>query len=154
MKPRPDWNRMGPKLPNWFRVRLKRMDSMLCPQFIPPREPNGTEGVTQEIFPHGVWAICRRLPRTGWLHKRWCWRLTDDHGNYRPPDWHTVKLLRWCIALHRRNQHHRIEEQFDAVAASVARDKSSKSREQMMESFADTLRRMCYRRSDRVPVAG
>jgi hypothetical protein len=144
MAPRPDWNRRGPTLPAWFRLQLRRIDRRLTLQFIPPstEEP---EGVPAEHFPHGVWYLCGRMPRTRWLIKRAVYALVDRDGKLIPPDQRLMQMLRMARRLRRRGRFADLERDAEAAVRRCARDRRLQCREGLMERMAGTLRKMNVR---------
>lgn len=130
IRPRPDWNLKGPAVPSWFRRALKRIDPNWVLQFIPPKEYEHDEGVNPDIYPHGVWDICYRLPRTRFLHPRVVFSLADPKGNFSSPSPRTLRLLRQAKLFHRRGQSKRLEETLDRalVEANAARCQRSENR--------------------------
>ncbi len=140
MEPRPDWNSSGPRLPAWFRLRLARIDPKLVPQFIPPSGPQCSDGVDPGQFPHGVWAICRRMRGSGWLLKRWIWSLSDSKGRYQEPGADTIEVLRLARDLWRRNCVDTMERCMDDAIESVKSDGVRRSRERMKEHLQQLCR--------------
>jgi len=137
---RHDWNRMGFPLPAWFRRRLKRIDPKLTLQYIPPSDAD-PRGCNRYEYPAGIWAICHRLRRTGFLHKRWTFALVDRSGNYRPPDGFLCKLLVYARNCWRRGEVTKLEEWFDKAIEATRREKRARSRESLLNGIADTMRR-------------
>lgn len=122
MPRRPDWNRIGPRLPVWFRPALRRIDKRLVLQYLPP-DWLDSRGVNSREFPMGTWAICRRMGRTGRLWGRWFWNLTNPLGMYSPPTGETLCLLRIAARCWRRGGMAVLEREFDE---SVARMKAER----------------------------
>ena len=140
MNERPDWNVMGPKLPAWFRHRLKRIDPRLRLQFLPPRDVVAG-GVDPNQYPDGVWVICRKLRNTGMLYGVWTWALADANGYFARPDLDTIKLLRRARDYQRRHQATLLEDEFDRSLAAIRREQSRHSRAQLVERMANRMRR-------------
>lgn len=140
MEPRPDWNAMGPRLPAWFRPRLKKVNSRLVMQFIPPRSTVHPDGVHPSKYPEGVWTVCARIPgRTAWLAKRWVWNLSDGHGRYRAPGLDTIHLLREAQRFWRDRDYDALEREF---ARSVTRLKEEEAAESKAR-LARHVTRLC-----------
>ena len=141
MTPRPDWNKLGPYVPGWFRARLKRLDKRIVLQYMPPAT-QVPGGVNAQLYPHGVWAICRRLPRAGMLYKRWLFSLSDEHGRYRGVTMDMIDLLRYARNTWRSGQGSKLEEWFDRSIAAMTRQKRSKERDDLLCQIASTMSRM------------
>ncbi len=142
MRPRPDWNRRGPKLPAWWRAGLKRIDPLLDMQFMPAASWRDPDGVDREKYPHGVWVVVRRLRWTRLLHKRWVWCLTDEHGNYRAPGKDSLRLLLYAFRAHRTGDSLKIERAFDRSLSQLKAAKSEESKARLSERVASAMRRM------------
>ena len=140
MSPRPDWNSLGPYVPGWFRARLKRIDKRLVLQFMPPAT-QVPGGVNAALHPQGVWAICRRLPRSGLLYKRWIFSLSDEKGRYRGVTMDMIDMLRYSRNLWRRGQVGKLEEWFDRSIAALKQASRDKQRQQKLCEIAATMRR-------------
>lgn len=139
MRPRPEWNRMGPKIPAWFTSRLARVDKRLVLQFIPPRSIYAKDGADPRLFPRGVWAICRRLRGTKWLFKRWTWSLTDLNGKPREPGPDTIAMIRLARDLHRRGRDTALEEQLDVAIAESSLTQHRESKDRLLKQVAERL---------------
>ena len=143
MSPHKDWNRIGPRIPLWFRRRLKRIDPLLVLQYMPPRTLVGRDGVHESIYPEGVWIITRALKRCGWLylHKTWTWSLTqswkDADGQireyHRPPTNEDIKVIRASRDLWRRQRQHEMSESLDRYFENVSGKLRSRSRDMKVE---------------------
>ena len=141
MEPRRDWNALGPKLPPWFRRRLKRIDPKLVLQFMPPRwfTPGGADPAQ---YPFGVWAICRRLPgTTGWLLKKWVWNLADQHGRYQDPGMDTIEIIRMARDLARSGQHDVLEREFGRTIDAIKTEKENETRGRLSERLVSLFRK-------------
>lgn len=123
------WNRMGPHVPVWFQRRLRRIDPHLVLQFTPPRCPEKDQwrGVPANIYPHGVWDVCYKLPLTGALHPVAVWSLADSNGNFALPGCDTLKLLRTAVYLHRKRQGRKLEAMMDRAMKHAQSLKASDS---------------------------
>lgn len=142
MARRPDWNRMGPALPAWFRLRLKRIDSRLVPQFVPPVTVDPA-GVPAGDFPHGVWYICARVPRSRrWLAKRAAYVLVDEDGQPAMPTMSLLKMLKEARNLRRRNRSDDLERMYQESIAALTRDRAQASRVQLTERIVGIMKRM------------
>ncbi len=132
MEPRPDWNAIGPRLPAWFRPALKRVDARLRLQYMPPRciDP---DGVDDRQFPYGVWTICRVMPGSKWLMRRWTMSLSDERGQPQEPGPDTIAMLRYSRDVWRRGEIEELDRALDTAIESVKRAKSMKSRERLRE---------------------
>jgi len=141
MPQRPDWNRMGPRLPGWFRKKLKRIDPLLVPQFIPPTFVVGKDGANGEQFPNGVWAICRRIRQTGWLHRRWVLGLFDMHGNSCEPRIQDIHAIQQARDYWRRNKADDLDREFGDACERIRNADCDKSRDDALCGFADVMRK-------------
>ena len=137
MPARPDWNRMGPPIPCWFRVALRKFDPSLALQFVPPwsalTSGDRHKGMNDQEFPYGGWHICRRLKRTGWLHKLAVYSLMDRQGRYAPPTRDLMKILRWAKHLWCSREYHKMEDMLDRSLDEINREKVRCSKEQLQE---------------------
>ena len=140
MMPRPDWNRIGPKIPKWFRAKLKKLDKYLYLQFMPPSyaDPDGVDG---NQFPYGVWTICRYLPNSRWLLKRWTWHLSDAQGFYSPPDGNTVAILKYAYDCYRASVEPNFEEMLDSHVAQLKDTGKAASKAERSNRVMDTIRK-------------
>lgn len=141
MEARHDWNRLGPSLPPWFRPRLKRIDPRLVCQFIPPRSLHQPGGVAPDQFPHGVWAICRKLPTGGWLFKRWTWNLSDSHGRYQPPGQDTIAMIRMARDVWRSGNFDMLEDEFARSTQAIQTAKCERSRQHLANHISAICRK-------------
>jgi hypothetical protein len=126
----PAWNRMGQRyLSARFR---KRFDALFGKQgfvlqFIPPRSLLHQRGVNPEIYPFGVWDVCKRLPRSGFLHPRVVWSLADTEGRPSLPGPDTLRLVRTALFLQRNDRVEEIEETIDKSIQAVKRAGAEKN---------------------------
>ena len=137
------WNRMGHKLPLWFRLAIRRIDRRLCLQFIPPKSKVGKNGVSDAQFPHGVWYICSKLknnPR--WLGKRAVYVLVDEDGKPTMPDRDLLKLLRFQKQARKTVGANVLEDAFTKAAVNLDKAESRRSREALYSAVVQTMRRL------------
>lgn len=132
---RRDWNAMGPHVPLFFRVALKRIDPQLVLQFIPPWSKD-SEGIDPYRHPDGVWIVCRRLRRTGWLFKRWVIGLNDHFGQYCPPGRDVLDLIRTAKRLWKQGKAERMEDEFDRSVEASKYEDAEVSHAAMLERCA------------------
>lgn len=152
MRSRPDWNRMGPPLPLWFRRRLARLDDKLVLQYIPPKTRDGG-GVNPSVFPKGVWYICGKMKHgKKWISKRAVFALVDGSGNPVRPTYDLIRILRAAKAERRSQQASVLEEQFERSLEYAANEKDVAAREKLMERVAVTMSRMGMRSSMRPKI--
>lgn len=144
MPERRDWNAMGPVLPAWFRGYLRRIDPSLVLQFVPP-STHAKGGCSPERNPFGVWAICRRMPNTGWLCKRWVYDLSTPDGRHLPPTRDLVELLIKARDLWRKGQMDHLENLFDRNMAARQKEAEAESKQRMAERIEQRMRRMGLR---------
>jgi hypothetical protein len=147
MRRKPEWNRMGPKLPLWFTSALKTVDSRLVLQYIPPRTRH-PGGVNAGAFPAGIWYICGTMKHNpSWITKRAVFALVDKQGRPVKPTRDLIRLLRAAKYERNREGADRIEEAFERSVARAAREKDHQSREKLMEDVAASMRQMNMRSS-------
>ena len=132
----PAWNRLGPHVPLWFRRRLKELDPRLFLQFLPPRSARHPRGVTPGIYPRGVWDICRRLPRSRWLHPIAVWSLADSMGNYAAPGIDTLRMLKLAVKYRRQGLARRLEDAMDKTLVQLKIAKADRSSAQLHKALA------------------
>ena len=141
MDPRPDWNFLGPPLPRWFREGIKRIDSLLTLQFIPPAVVESGRGCDPDRFPKGVWVVCRRMRSSRLLHKTWVCGLVDAIGLPKPPTPQLLKVIRFAYnGMRNRHQDH-LAEEFSRQVASLHSEKCVQSRQRKLAKIADSMRR-------------
>lgn len=141
MPVRKDWNAMGPNLPAWFRVALRRVDRKLALQYFPPATL-ASGGVNATMYPCGVWVVCRRMPRTGWLHSSWVLGLYDEiTGMIRLPTMKDINDIKRARNLWRRSQKDHLSEEFDRSCAKIMQARTEESRDHALVDFADCMRK-------------
>jgi len=138
MEPNRAWNRLGPKLPAWFRLRLRRIDPQLALQFMPPREVDA-DGLDPVQYPEGAWVVCRRMRGTRWLVKRWVVALTDNYGRYCEPGLDMCAMIRMARDLWRQNRMDVLE---DVLDTSIQRLRSARVAESR-KMLAERIQRAC-----------
>lgn len=142
---RADWNRRGPYVPLWFRLQLKKLDKKFVLQFLPPRSERDPRGVDPGIYPHGVWDVCVRLPRSGMLHPRVVWSLADTEGNYSPPGPDTVRLLRAALYFQKVNRVEEIEEMMDQALVAAQKARAAEYKNNFMNAMQKCCSLKCTR---------
>ena len=148
LKPDPVWNRFGPPIPLWFKRQLKWIDPELVLQFIPPHyttEDGSVRGVPPELYPFGVWSICKKLKRTGLLHPRTVWCLADLNGVYSPPGPDTIRILRLAYNLQRRGNMDKLETMMDESIAGLNQARCERS----LAKLQQNLQKFCSVTCDR-----
>jgi len=155
MRPNPAWNRSGPLLPLWFKKALKNLTIPLIPQYIPASLCPGDRGVDPRQYPDGLWYLCRRLPRTRYLHPVAVWSLSDNLGNYAPPGRDTLKMLKRYLSHYLRDKGKRFEELLDKSLQALNEARVSRSRSRLLNAMSHYLKlrgerqwdnRVCMRR--------
>lgn len=144
MYPSHRWNLMGPPIPRWFKKAISSFDRLLTLQFMPPASERDPDGVSPTTFPRGVWAICRRLPRSKMLLKKWTWHLTDEEGNYSPPGGDTVRVLRQAFKYHRQGMGTKMEESLDRHIADMGSQRSAKTKHDLSNKIYEMIVRNNY----------
>lgn len=139
MPERKDWNMVGPHIPDWFMERLPEIDPDLVLQFIPP-DTFTEDGCNSDQFPLGVLAICRKLPQTGWLFKRWVYGLFDKDGLPVPPSWPLLNTLRIAHFDHVNHNAGRLERQLDRYCHQLKTEKTTKSKNRLRERIDNQMR--------------
>lgn len=138
----PAWNALGRRyLSARFR---KRFDALFGKQgfvlqFMPPRSLLHLRGVNPDVYPLGVWDVCKRLPRSGFLHPRVVWSLADTEGRPSPPGSDTLRLVRTALFLQRNDRVEKIEETIDNSIQRIKRA-GAEENEAAMRAM---LRRYC-----------
>lgn len=144
-RPRPEWNKWGPHLPLWFKMQLKRIDPNLVVQFRPPLCAACPEGVPADMYPYGVWDICRKLPITGYLCPTVVWSLADMDGNFSPPTGDTITIIRAAFSDWRNNRVGRLFRMLDKSLASLKRAKALVSKECLVKTMGKHLSLLGHR---------
>jgi len=134
MSVEPGWNALGPPVPLWFRSALRRLDRTLQLQFIPPSTVH-PKGMPSDKFPYGGWQICRRMKRSGWLHKLAVWSLMDRFGRYSPPGPDTIKILRLCKNLWNHNKFSVLSDELDRVCSDMKQQRADASYEELIDKM-------------------
>lgn len=134
---RKDWNAMGPRLPLWFRLALKRIDRRLVLQFIPPRNKDNPGGSN---WPNGAWYICSRIKRTRWITRRAVFVLVDDNDEFLPPDRDMIRALRQAKRLRRRCQLDALEKEYEESMDALMREEATKSKEGLLRRVEASMR--------------
>ncbi|MHC4091112.1 MAG: hypothetical protein ACYSVY_12705 [Planctomycetota bacterium] len=140
MPARPQWNSLGPRLPPWFRLALRRVDPRLVLQFMPPQTID-ERGVSPILFPLGVWVVCHRMRGSGWLHKKWVYQLADPHGRPLQPGRDQIELLRLARNIQRRGKADRLDQEFDQAIQAMRRARERQAKQRAMEAVVATCRR-------------
>lgn len=142
MPVRKDWNRKGPPVPRWFRAKLKRIDPRLVLQYMPPCDPRDVgKGVDNRIYPNGVWAVCRRLPRTGYLLKQWVYCITDPQTKEHRPNVAVLRAIKYCRDLAKWSKSRGIADEIDRAVYKVLTSPSTgRQRQRWCERVAHTCR--------------
>lgn len=157
MPPRPRWNHYGPKLPAWFRPKMRKIDDALCLQFLVPTFVH-PDGVEPEHYPNGVWIITRRMPHVGWLmlHKTWTWSLArqfpDGKWRHREPTYEDIEILRIGRDYWRRGEGWRLMHELEDSIRRFQREKAEDSREWNLSMIANTMRRLDMKQGKHVVV--
>jgi len=132
MEPRPDWNRLGPYVPRWFRDRMSEIDPDLTLQFWPP----------QPRMPAGFWSICLKLPHTRLLWKKSVMDLYDPMtGRYTPPDARHLKMLRYARNLSMRDGTEEMIRQTDRDLAEATKAKHFACKDRLGDAIERSLSR-------------
>jgi hypothetical protein len=139
MPERRDWNAMGPPMPGWFRAYLRKIDPTLVLQFVPPRS-HAEGGCDPSRNPFGVWAICRRMPNTGWLCKRWVYSMAKADGTWLPPTRDLVELLIKARNNWRRGRLDDMEATFDRHVAIKRKEAVAQSKERLHQRIDNRMR--------------
>lgn len=145
MRLRPEWNGIGPALPAWFRLRLRRIDHRLVPQFMVPNTMH-PEGVPAGEFPNGVWYICSRVGRNRhWVRKRATYILCDESGNPCPPSHELCRVLKEARNMRRQNRVGDLERSYQEYMDGLSKAKTAAGRAQLAQKIADTMRKLNMR---------
>ncbi len=147
MRRHPEWNRLGPPLPVWFKRAIRSVDRRLVLQFIPPKslDPRGLPGVQ---FARGAWYVCAKLRRNRkWISKRAVFALIDEYGQPVRPTRDIIRLLREAKKDRHRDGGSRLEKAFEDYMENLERQSTERGRRKTMEVVVDTMRRMNMRSS-------
>lgn len=137
MSPRPDWNRRGPKVPGWFRRGLRRIDPSLVLQYMPPALPwEPTKGVRQDMYPNGLWVVCRKLRRSRLLWKKWVTAFA------RKPTQQNLKMIKYARNLWHNNRIDEMATALDRAIREMLQEKKKERRLQLCKDIAGTCRRL------------
>lgn len=140
MTERRDWNRQGPPVPAWFRRRLNGIDPKLVMQFIPP----GEEGVSPDVFPQGVWTVCRRLRQSRFLFKQWTWAMTRPYdarpGCAHVPTYSALRLIRKARDCWRNGDALKLQRAVDRAVVNFKGAQSTKARNRRADVLMAVLR--------------
>ncbi len=128
-------------MPRWFREGIKRVDSRLVLQFIPPAIEESDRGCDPDRFPEGVWVVCRRMRSSRMLHKTWVCALVDAIGLPKPPTPQLLKVLRFAYNGMRNRHQDRLAEEFSRQVASLHSEVCQMSRQQKLLKIAESMRR-------------
>lgn len=135
------WNALGVPLPLWFRRSLRRIDRRLTVQYMPPATVDPA-GVNPAHFPYGLWTVCRKMPRTGWLHSRWVMGLFDEKtGRPRQPRRSDLAAIVECRNHWRRQRSERITDEFDRACKEMMRSNTESAKCRSMERIAQCMRK-------------
>jgi hypothetical protein len=122
-------------MPLWFRRRLEWVDKDLTLQFIPPRDEKTPKGANPEIYPMGIWVICKRLRKTGLLSPRVVWSLADIHGLPAKPTPKTFRLIQQAYRMQRRKQMDKMEEMMEEGLIEMNRAREERSVERLRSAI-------------------
>lgn len=147
MRRRRAWNKLGPPLPTWFKVGIRRIDRKLVLQFIPPKGAEIPEGVDPVLYPNGVWYICGRLRRSRtWISKRAVYTLTGPDGKPCPPTRRLLAVLRYAKRMRRQGRLNALELEYEKKTTAMAKAKSEASKIKLYGELEDVMRKMCAQR--------
>lgn len=143
MFPNRAWNRQGPHIPGWFRRRLVKIDRTLVLQFMPPMHPLEflrAGGVDCRLFPDGLWAVCRKLPRSGMLLKKFVWTLTGVGCRHTRPSFQTLRIIRKVRNLARQNRTELLDRRLDSYVARMAKEEKDEGRAWLADRIVKACR--------------
>ena len=104
------------------------LNPRLVLQFTPPKsERTDWKGVSPALYPNGVWDICNRLRKTGFLHPVAVWSLTDSNGRFAQPGMDTIKLLRTALRICRKRGTEKLERMMDDSIMEINKARETKS---------------------------
>ena len=140
MRRQPLWNRMAPPLPLWFRLALKRVDSRLTLQYIPPKSKD-RRGCPEQSYPEGVWCVCAKLRRNpDWVSKRAVFALADPQGRPLAPTRRLLRLLRVARNDRRQRGIDRLERATEGAIEAIGCRREAASKEILLERIENNLR--------------
>ena len=144
MRRRRDWNRIGHKVPLWFRLALRRIDHRLTLQFIPPRSAKNPDGVPS-AWTHGAWYVCARIKRSQWLARRAVFVLISEDGKTLPPDRQLLRVLKHARMLRKHGDLDSLDKQYEEKMDALMREKEERSRNELLNDIVATMKKRNYR---------
>lgn len=142
MYPNKAWNRMGPRISQWFRKRLERIDSHLALQFLPPCQPGARgQGIDSRFFPNGCWVVATKLHRSGMLLKHWVCHLQEPCAAFSQPGNDILRLIRRARNLARQHRDNEMVDDLDRSIARIRREEASDKKAYFAAKIANTCRR-------------
>ena len=142
MYPNKSWNRMGPRISQWFRKKLGQIDRRLTLQFLPPCTPGASgEGIDNRFFPTGCWVVAIKLRRSGMLWKTWVCHLQEPKKLFRQPRSDILRLIRRARNLMRQNRHTAMFDHLDRSIARHKREEAGEQREILAKRIMGTCRK-------------
>lgn len=147
MRRRRAWNKLGPPLPTWFRMGIKRIDKRLVLQFVPPRSESIPEGVDPILFPNGVWYICGRMRHSrNWISKRAVYTLTGPDGKPCMPSRNLLAVLRHAKKMRRQGRLDALEREYEKKTAAMAKASKEASKLRLYGELEEVMRKMSAQR--------
>lgn len=87
MRPRPEWNALGPYIPKRWREALLRINKRFVLQYFPM-------GVAPGGARNGFWSVCLKLPNTKLLFKQSIMSLVDRFGRFEMPSFGMLQAIK------------------------------------------------------------
>lgn len=111
---------------------------------MPPAAPEAVdEGVNRDVFPNGVWMICRRLRRSRLLQKRMVYGMTGRQSDpYCNPSRVVLRLIKRARNAWRQNKMDRFAEDLDRAASMCNAAANKENRDLWRHKIANTCRRI------------
>lgn len=151
MYPNKAWNRMGPRIPQWFRKRLHRIDRHLALQFLPACTPGARgQGIDSRFFPTGCWVVAKKLPRSGMLLKHWVCHLQEPRLPFSQPGNDILRLIRRARNLMRRRRSNEMLDELDRTITRIRREEADIQREVHTKRIVTTCRRFDWSTRGRI----
>ena len=124
MRPREDWNRMGPPISEKWRDSLKRITNRLVLQYFP-------HGQVAGLSRRGFWGVYLLLPHSGFMYKQSVISLADPrNGQLVQPTWGLLAKIRW--AWH-KSRHEGMEAVFASIDRNIAADDAQRDEDELAE---------------------
>ena len=122
MRPREDWNRMGPPISEKWRDSLAKISDRLVLQYFP-------HGQVAGLGRRGFWGVYLQLPLSGFMYKQSVISLVDPRtGDLVQPTWGLLARIRW--AWH-TSKHEGMEAVYESIDRNIAADDAQRDEDEL-----------------------